>query len=39
MGEIWGLNAHQVAEVLMRKTTEEELNVLSELDEFNFDNI
>lgn len=39
LGEIWGLNAQQTAEALMRETTQEEQAVLSELNEFDFDDI
>lgn len=39
LGEIWGVNPEQAAEVLMRETTEEEKAALSELDEFDFDDI
>ena len=39
LGEIWGLNAQQVAEVIMQDTTAEEQALLSELDDFDFDDI
>lgn len=39
LGEIWGLNAQQTAEALMQETTEAEQAVLSELNEFDFDDI
>ena len=39
LGEVWGVNPEQAAEVLMRETTEEEQAALSELDEFDFDDI
>lgn len=39
LGEIWGLNAQQVAEVIMRDTTAEEQTLLAELDDFDFDDI
>ena len=39
LGEIWGLNAQQVAEVIMQDTTAEERALLSELDDFDFDDI
>ncbi len=39
LGEIWGLNAQQAAEALMKETTQEEQAVLSELNEFDFDDI
>ncbi len=39
LGEIWGLNAQQAAETLMKETTEAERAVLSELNEFDFDDI
>lgn len=39
LGEIWGVNPQQVSETLMRETTEEEQAALSELDEFDFDDI
>lgn len=39
LGEIWGLNAQQVAEVILRDTTAEEQTLLAELDDFDFDDI
>ena len=39
LGEIWGVNAQQVAEVLMQETTQEEQAILSELDDFDFEDI
>lgn len=39
LGEIWGVNSQQVAEVLMRETTQEEQEMLSGLDDFDFDDI
>lgn len=39
LGEIWGLNARQVAEVMMYAPTAEEQALLSELDDFDFDDI
>ena len=39
LGEIWGVNAAQAAEVLMNDITQAEQEVLSGLDEFDFDNI
>ena len=39
LGEIWVLNAQQVAEVMMRDTSAEEQALLSELDDFDFDDI
>jgi len=39
LGEIWGLNAQQTAETLMKETTEAERAVLAELNEFDFDDI
>ncbi len=39
LGEVWGLNARQAAEALMKETTQEERAVLAELDEFDFDDI
>ncbi|MBD5161408.1 MAG: hypothetical protein HDT14_05220 [Oscillibacter sp.] len=39
LGEIWGVNARQAAEVLMNDLTEAEQEVLSGLDEFDFDDI
>jgi len=39
LGEIWGLNAQQAAEALMKETTQAEQAVLAELNEFDFDDI
>ena len=39
LAEVWGLDAGQVAEVIMNTPTEEEQSLLSELDEFDFDDI
>ena len=39
LGEIWGLNARQAAEVIMGDPTAEEQALLSELDDFDFDDI
>jgi len=39
LGEIWGVNAQQAAEALMNGLTDAEQEVLSGLDEFNFDDI
>ena len=39
LAEIWGLNARQVAEVIMYAPTDEEQALLSELDDFDFDDI
>ncbi|MBQ3503506.1 MAG: hypothetical protein IJA75_02230 [Oscillospiraceae bacterium] len=39
LGEIWGLNARQVAEVVMIDTTAEEQALLADLDDFDFDDI
>ena len=39
LGEIWGVNQAQSAEVLMGDLTESEQEVLSGLDEFDFDDI
>ena len=39
LGEIWGVNAQQAAEVLMNETTEEEQSVLDSLGDFDFDDI
>ncbi|NCE64776.1 hypothetical protein D1159_09280 [Pseudoflavonifractor sp. 524-17] len=39
LGEIWGLNAQQTADALLRKTTQEEQALLADLDEFDFDGI
>ena len=39
LGEIWGVDALQAAEVLTRDLTQQEQQVLKELDEFDFDDI
>lgn len=39
LGEIWGVNPQQAAEVLMNDITETEQAVLDSLDEFDFDDI
>ncbi len=39
LGEIWGVDASQAAELLMRDTTAEEKEILDGLDEFDFDDI
>lgn len=39
LGEIWGVNAQQAAEILMNDVTETEQAVLDSLDEFDFDDI
>ena len=39
LGEIWGVNPRQAAEVLMNDITETEQAVLDSLDEFDFDDI
>ncbi len=39
LGEIWGVNPTQTAEVLMEAPTEEEQAAFAELDEFDFDDI
>lgn len=39
LGEIWGLNVQQVSDVLNRETTEQEQQMLSELDDFDFDDL
>ena len=39
LGEIWGIRAEQVSELIMQAFTEEEQAALSELDEFDFDDI
>lgn len=39
LGEIWGLNARQVVEVIMTDTTAEEQALLADLDDFDFDDI
>ncbi|MCQ6561539.1 DUF5682 family protein [Paenibacillus mendelii] len=39
LGEVWGLNTQQVSDVLNRETTEQEQEMLSGLDDFDFDDI
>lgn len=39
LGEIWGIHAQQVAELIMQTFSEEEEAMLSDLDEFDFDDI
>lgn len=39
LGEIWGLDPHQAADVLMRGPTAQEQALLSQLDEFDFGDI
>lgn len=39
LGEIWGLNAQQVAEVIMHESSAEEQALIAELDDFDFDDI
>lgn len=39
LGEIWGINPQQVSETLMYETTQEEQEVLLELEDFDFDDI
>ncbi len=39
LGELWGLNAQQTAEALMKEATPAEQAVLAELNEFDFDDI
>ncbi len=39
LGELWGLDARQAAEVLMNHVTQEEQTVLDSLEEFDFDDI
>lgn len=39
LGEIWGINAQQAGEILMRDVTAEEQELLSGLDDFDFDDI
>ena len=39
LGEIWGVNAQQTADLLMREATAEEQAVLDSLDEFDFGDI
>ena len=39
LGEIWGIHAQQVSELIMADITQEEQAMLSDLDDFNFDDI
>ena len=39
LGEIWGVNPQQAAELIMQEIPESELELLSGLDEFDFDDI
>ena len=39
LGEIWGIHAQQVSELIMADISEEEQAMLSDLDEFDFDDI
>ena len=39
LGEIWGIRAEQVSELIMQEFTEEEQAALSDLDDFDFDDI
>ena len=39
LGEVWGANPRQAAELLMNGVTEDEKKVLDSLDEFDFDDI
>lgn len=39
LGEIWGIHAQQVSELIMQEVTEEEQALLSDLDEYDFDDI
>ncbi len=39
LAEVWGLHAEQVSDILNRATSEEEQEMLSELDDFDFDDI
>ena len=39
LGEIWGINPQQTAELLMNETTEAEQAVLDSLADFDFDDI
>ena len=39
LGEIWGIHAQQVSELIMAEITQEEQDVLSSLDDFDFDDI
>lgn len=39
LGEIWGIHAQQVSELIMQDFSEEEQSMLSDLDEFDFEDI
>ena len=39
LGEIWGVNPQQMADLLMRDTTEAEQEILDGLDDFDFGDI
>ena len=39
LGEIWGIHAQQVSELIMADITQEEQTMLSDLDDFDFDDI
>lgn len=39
LGEVWGIHAQQVSELIMADISEEEQSMLSDLDEFDFDDI
>ena len=39
LGEIWGIHAQQVSELIMEDFTQEEQDMLSDLDDFDFDDI
>ena len=39
LGEIWGVDAQQAADLLMREATADEQAVLDSLDEFDFGDI
>lgn len=39
LGEVWGLQAQQVSDVLNRETTAQEQALISELDDYDFDDI
>jgi len=39
LGEIWGIHAQQVSELIMADITQEEQDLLSDLDDFDFDDI
>lgn len=39
LGEIWGIHAQQVSELIMQEVTAEEQALLSDLDEYDFDDI